>query len=401
MSDGLKQRGRLVVCCLLTAFALTSCSESITNPDTPGSGLLTRDVIIRDTVLFAISDTSFLQRIPADGLASPLRQNFVGRTGNYKAYAAIRFTLGSPIDTLDILSAKITLRLVSWRGDSAGLLGFNVHSINTSWAEGTLTWPTADSTNFYDPVVKGTYSSTVGADTQYISVDIDTAMVASWFRSNTTTNNGIILVPTSNASLIRGFHAFGFDSSDFQPKLNVVARGANVPVSDTTRLRFESQIGQDTYVADVFPFPLDPQHLVTQAGIAYRSRLRFDVSHIPRGAIINSAELQLQRNPMITNVSKFTADPAPVVHALFTNDSTNFEAFSSPGALKSGTANTFTFDVRRQAQIWEGGINHGLLLRQSSANEFGTLDLFGFYSSNATDPALRPRILIKYSVFQN
>ncbi|MBX2991839.1 MAG: DNRLRE domain-containing protein [Bacteroidetes bacterium] len=401
MSDGLKQRGRLMVCCLLTALALTSCSESITNPDTPGSGLLTRDVIIRDTVLYATSDTSFLQRIPPDGLFTVLRQNLVGKSGNYKAYAAMRFTLGSPIDTLDILSAKITLRLVSWRGDSAGLLAFNVHRVNTSWSEATLTWPTADSTNFYDAAIKGSYSGTVGPDTQYIAVDIDTAMVASWFRSNTTTNNGIILVPTSNTSLIRGFHAFGFDSSDFQPKLEVVARGANVPVSDTTRLRFESQIGQDTYVADIDPFPLDPQHLVTQAGIAYRSRLRFDVSEIPRGAIINSAELQLQRNPLITNVSKFTSDPAPVVHALLTDDSTNFEAFSSPGALKSGTANTFTFDVRRQVQIWEGGTNYGLLLRQPSVNEFGTLDLFGFYSSNVTDQALRPRILIKYSVFQN
>ena len=138
-------------------------------------------------------------------------------------------------------------------------------------------------------------------------------------------------------------------------------------------------------------------HLYTQAGVAYRSSLKFDVSSLPRGAIVNTAELLLVSDPAITKISKFTANPQPTVHAR-TADSSKYQATGSTGTISSGT--TYAFDVRLQMQQWVGGYNYGLLLRQPNVNEFGTLDLFGFYSSEAANASVRPRIKVKYAVFQ-
>lgn len=400
MTDEMKIVMKGILCCLIIATVFAACSESITNPSTPGSGLLNRDVVIKNDTLRVANDTTFLQRIVTDGiLLSPLRQDLIGKDGAYRAYTAIRFSVVNARDSINVLSAKLILRLVTWRGDSSGTFAFNVHQINSgaSWTEATLKWTQADSTGFYDAGTKGQYSGTIGPDTQVISVPIDTAMVRRWFATNTTTNNGILLVPANTCSIIRGIHAFDVDSMQFQPTLQVIARKASGTVTDTTTIR----IGSDTYVADANPFPLNSQRLFTQAGIAYRSKLQFDVSRLPRGAIVNSAELLLERDPALTKTNKFTSSPQPTVHALTSTDSTSYESPFATGSLKSGTTNTFTFDVRRQVQLWENGGNYGLLLRQPSANEYGTLDVFSFYSNDATNQAFRPRIIVKYTVFQN
>ncbi len=121
------------------------------------------------------------------------------------------------------------------------------------------------------------------------------------------------------------------------------------------------------------------------------------MSSLPRGAIVNTAELLLVSDPGITKISKFTASPQPIVHAR-TADSSKYLTTGSAGTISSGT--TYSFDVRLQVQQWVGGYNYGLLLRQPNANEYGTLDLFGFYSSEAANASMHPRIKVKYAVFQ-
>lgn len=394
----MKNRGREIGICLITAGLLAACSESITNPDTPGSGLLIRDVVIRDTVVTAISDTTFLHRIAADPfLLSPLTRDLVGKDGSYKAYAAIRFSVVSPRDTITVLSATMILRLITWQGDTTGLFSFNVHSINTGWREDTLRWNQVNSPGFFDPaLIKGEYSGRLSADTEYIRVTLDTAMVREWFRTNTTANNGILLVPKPNCTMIRGIGAFDVDADTVQPSLQVIARGPNAAKNDTIMIR----IGSDSYVADADPFPLNPERILTQAGIAYRSKLLFDVSQIPRGSIISSAQLLLEGIPGANRISKFTTTPQPIVNALLSADSTNFESTFAAGSI-AGTGNSFAFDVRRQVQLWVNGHNYGLILRQPTTNELSTLDLFTFYSNNAPNPDLRPRIKLKYTVFKN
>ncbi len=399
MTDEMKNVMRGGMWCLIMATLFLACSEAIIDPKTPGSGLTNRDVVIRDTVLFAVSDTSFLTRIATDPLYDvngafvvPLQQNSVGKAGNYVARSLMKFF--PPIrDTINVLSAKLTLKFLSWRGDSAGTFAFGVHKVNVGWSQDTLKWDAVNGTGFFDPTPLNVYSSTVGPDTQTITIDLDTALVRSWYRSDIT-SNGILLAPTAATSLIRGFAAFDHDSSTYGPKLQVIARGISQgALIDTTT--FTTSI--DCYVADVNPFNVLNDHLYTQAGVAYRSSLKFDVSSLPRGAIVNTAELLLVSDPGITKISKFTASPQPIVHAR-TADSSKYLTTGSAGTISSGT--TYSFDVRLQVQQWVGGYNYGLLLRQPNANEYGTLDLFGFYSSEAANASMHPRIKVKYAVFQ-
>ncbi len=399
MTDEMKNVMRGGMWCLIMATLFLACSEAIIDPKTPGSGLTNRDVVIRDTVLFAVSDTSFLTRIATDPLYDvngafvlPLQQSSVGKAGNYIARSLMKFF--PPIrDTINVLSAKLTLKFLSWRGDSAGTFAFGIHKVNVGWSQDTLKWDAVNGTGFFDPTPLSVYTSTIGPDTQTITINLDTALVRSWYRSDIT-SSGILLAPTAASSLIRGFAAFDHDSSTYGPKLQVIARGISQgALIDTTT--FTTAI--DCYVADVSPFNMLTDHLYTQAGVAYRSSLKFDVSSLPRGAIVNTAELLLVSDPAITKISKFTANPQPTVHAR-TADSSKYQATGSTGTISSGT--TYAFDVRLQMQQWVGGYNYGLLLRQPNVNEFGTLDLFGFYSSEAANASVRPRIKVKYAVFQ-
>ncbi|MER3524557.1 MAG: hypothetical protein C4326_10975 [Ignavibacteria bacterium] len=383
----------------LCAVLMLGCSETITNPTTPGSGLLSRELVIRDTTLVAVYDSVFQLRIPPDSLLfAPTQRNLIGKNGNYTAMAALRFF--PPVrDTISVLSAKLTLRFIARYGEASGTFGFTIHKILSEWNQRTLTWPLASAPTFYEAsVVRSSYTSTTNPDTQLVTLDLDTALVREWYRSGQT-SYGVLLVPQGTSNVLRGFSAFDFDSTKFWPKLEVIATDPQRTGRFTDTTTF--QAGADTYVADVSPFTIDPQHIYTQAGIVYRSVIKFDASKLPRGAIVNSAELHLERDPAMSVLFGFSPDPTPVVHALTRADSVVFEIPFSTGALKGGSTTTFAFDIRRQAQLWVNGINNGLLLRQSLANEVNTLDLFAFYGSRAADPAKRPRVLIRYSVFQN
>lgn len=385
--------------CIFLAALAAGCSESITNPLTPGSGLVRNDVIIRDTTVVATGDSVFLLRVSPDSiLLAPTQRNLLGKFDNYTALAAIRF-YPTARDTISVLSAKLTLRMISRYGPSSGLFALNVHKILTDWDQRRLTWETANGSGFYESaVVRGRYSSTNNPDTQLVTIDLDTAMVREWYRSGQT-SYGIMLVPGAASTVMRGFHAFDYDSTKFWPKLEVIATDANRTgrFLDTTSL----QIGADSYVANADPFPLHPERIYTQAGVFYRSILKFDVSALPRGAVITAAELLLEKDASLSKLQPFSPDPTPVVHAIARLDTLAFESLFSSGALKGSSTTTYAFNVRRQVQVWVNGFNRGLLLRQNLSNEINTLDLFVFYGSRSSDPTKRPRINITYTVFKN
>lgn len=386
-----------VVSCVVLANLLISCSEGITNPLTPGSGLFQNDVVILSDTLHAISSTTFRQRIAPDNrFFSPIPMNFVGTDSNITAYALVRWVPPSR-DTITVLSATVTLRFLSWRGNATGTFGFTAHKVNTAWSQLSVTWDTVQTTNFFESTLeRGRYEGTLQSDTLVVTFSLDTALVRQWHRSDIATY-GILLKPTSSTTrLLRGFQAFidGDTSVKFQPELKVIARNATGTVIDTAKYA----AGLDTYVANASSFDVLPDHVYSHGGIAYRSVLKFDLGNIPRGAVINSAELQLDLDPALSKLSRFTSLQKPSVHALTGTDSTLFETIVALGSIKTGT--TYAFDIRHQVQLWVGGRNYGLLLRQADDNEFGGLDLFAFFNQNAANPALRPRIHVKYTLFQ-
>jgi len=388
---------------LATAVVLTvsSCSDEPTEANSIVATLPLTNFLVRDTTIQAASGRAFRQYVPMNGSI-----NLLGRNGSFLAYSTFSFAPAKfpPRDTIQVVSAKLTLHALTWYGEPTSTFAFTAHRITRSWSSNGLTWDSVQA-GFYEDQVRGSFSTTAGPDTQAIVVNLDTAMVREWFQtstSTTTTKYGFILIPTSaTQSLLRGLIAYGtIDSVNYLPTLEVIA----VNVAGTTRDTSIFNSGIDTFVGNIDPPLSDPGLLYQQAGIAYRSTLHFDLTGIPRGAIINSAELLLERDPVTSRLNKFVRDTVVSPHLLLDPvDSTNFDAEDgeSFGRRKPGTINTFSFNIRRHVQSWLRGPNNGLLLRTTLTSEYNTADLYTFFSPAAANTAVRPRLKVVYSVERN
>jgi hypothetical protein len=193
-------------------------------------------------------------------------------------------------------------------------------------------------------------------------------------------------------------NAFYSDSIKHYPTLRVIARGINTSTPDTSTYIY----GFDTFVGNVTSLTNDPELMYLQAGVAYRSRIQFDLTSIPKGAIINEAQLTLVENSAANKLTKFSGEKIIAGHLLVSaTDTTRFESFGELGKISS--TNIYTMKIRHAAQGWVRGtaFNHGLLLRNISSNEFSSFDLYTFYNQTAADSTRRPRLKIVYTIEKN
>lgn len=402
MVDGKRSRmqwvGLWIAAGLVTAAS--SCSDEPTALNSVGTQLLRTRVVVKDTTLGATASSSFRQPVSMDG-----NVNLLGRSGNHVAYALVQFTssLLPHRDTVNVLSAELIFRAVTWFGDSTATFGFTVHKITEGWNEASFQWDSLSlKPNFYESASRGTFSGVVQSDTQTITVPIDTGMVREWLQPRTITQYGVILIPTAGTNVVRGLNAFYFntepDSIKYYPTLRVIARGINTSTPDTSTYIY----GFDTFVGNVTSLTNDPELMYLQAGVAYRSRIQFDLTSIPKGAIINEAQLTLVENSAANKLTKFSGEKTIAGHLLVSaTDTTRFESFGELGKISS--ANIYTMKIRHAAQGWVRGtaFNHGLLLRNISSNEFSSFDLYTFYNQTAADSTRRPRLKIIYTMAKN
>jgi hypothetical protein len=385
----------------LVAGLMSSCSDDPSALNSVGTQLLRTKVTVRTDTLRSISSSSQRQYVSMDG-----RTNLLGRSGGYTAYTLVQFypAFFAQRDTVQVLSASLSLRAVTWFGDSSAQFGFNAYEINRSWGQTTFTWDSLTGLNNSTPSSE-TYSGTVARDTEWINIQLDTAMVRRWLQPLTiSTNYGLILIPTPNTNVVRGFHSFDFDSVSFYPKLTVIARNVAGTVTDTTSYQAFGQ-GQDTFVGNIDNLNTNPELIYAQSGVSYRGFLKFDLSAIPRGAIINSAELTLKLSPATSRLNKFLSDTAIAAHSVLSaTDNSKFEAQGSRGTGNWPNGINFVFpDLRRQAQYWirDVSLNNGLLFRTVNQSEFSSFDLFTFYNQTAQDSTMRPQLIVKYTVESN
>lgn len=323
--------------------------------------------------------------------------NLVGRSPEgHEAYALLQFPSSqfSQRDTINVLSAQLTLHAATWFGDSSGTLNLKVHKILRSWSPFSITWDTLQSDGFFeDAIVRGEFNGGITADTEDVSIALDTAMVRQWLQPDDFTQYGILLKPEMGSTVIRGFTGFGTDSTKYDPKITVVARNIAGTITDTT----EYSLGSDTFAGNIDDLGLGSDRIATQAGVVYRTKIMFDASAIPTGAIINKADLILTPVLSATKISKFSADTLLATHVLTT--ATADSSFEFTGSIAvPGAGSTLTFDMRHAAQLWVNGTNNGVILRSSTQSEFSTLDLHVFYGPTAVDPAVRPLVRVLYTV---
>ncbi len=378
---------RGIIALSVTLTLLSGCSDELSQETALGTSFALTDVTIYDTTLAATGSSTFKQFLPMNG-----RVNLLGKYQGYEARMLMLFysAFFPNTDTLEVLSARLTLRAETWFGDSTGTVAFTAHKVTSLWNPNFARW---DSLPQYETTVRGQYSGFITSDSQKISFALDTALVRDWLRGAVLTQYGLILLPSATASTIRGFNPFDWDSTSHFPTLEVFTRSFGSQVLDT--LTFN--LGIDTFVGNNDGPVSNPGLLFTQSGIVYRSRLHFDVSFIPFGATVVSASMVLTQDPATTHLNRFRGDSLTVAHlSVSATDSAIFEA---QGSLASITAsNTYTFNVRHIVQSWAVGTNHGLILRNSNLSEFSSFDLATFHNQLAADSTLRPKLLVKYSV---
>jgi hypothetical protein len=381
----------------------TGCSEDPTEAnslvaDLPLPGLTTKDTTLRAVAAFSVRFYT-----PMDGVV-----NLVGRAGSYSAITIVQFTQSMfPLrDTVAVYSARLTFRAISWYGTKGAPFGFTVYRVNQAWSPVTLTWDSLQAGSFYDATTqRGSYSETLTADTEAITVDLDTSMVRQWFATpttSTTTQFGIALVPSiSTQNAVRGLVEFGIsDSTSYAPTLQVIAGSPTGQARDTSSYN----LGIDTFVGTDDHSTAPSSVLYVQSGVNYRSGVRFDLSTIPRGAIVNSATLYLDRDPATSRISAFVSDTALAAHIIL--DTVDLRLIEPEDATTFGrritsSATTFAFNVRRAAQSWIRGPNYGIMIRVPGASEFSSANLYTFYSPSASSPSVRPRLKLVYSLKSN
>jgi hypothetical protein len=381
----------------LLASALSGCSDEPTAANALVAALPLINLSVRDTTIVATGSSTYRQYVRTNGAV-----NLIGRSGNYTAMALIQFSTASfpARDTALVFGANLTLRFETWYGDSTGQFSFNIYRISVPWNESTVTWDTVQAPGFYEQyVTRGTHSAGAGKDTQSVTIPLDTAMVRQWLATATSTTNtkyGILLVPTSGCSIIRGFNEYGYppDSTGYFPTLQIIAGSPNGTPRDTTAYA----IAFDSWVGNIENLATNPQLIYIQSGVDYRSTLSFDVSFIPRGAVVNSANLLLTSDPATTRITRFTADSSfQLATTLSGSDRTIQDLATVPGVRRPGTLLTYSADMIRPVQIWNRAPNYGVTLKPNVFSDPVSFQLLTFFNEKAP-PALRPRLKLKYSV---
>jgi len=382
----------------ILASAFTGCSDEPTAANAPIVALPLTNLAVHDTTIVATGSSTFRQRI-----ATNISVNLIGRSRNYTAIALIQFSPSylPARDTALVFSANLTLRFETWFGDSAGQFSFNIYRVSIPWGESTVTWDTVQAPGFYEQyTVRGSYSGGAGKDTQTVTIPLDTAMVRQWLATPTSTtysNDGIILVPTAGCSIIRGFNEYGYpttDSTSYFPTVTIIAGSPSGNPVDTASYT----IASDTWTGNIDNLATNPQLIYLQSGVNYRSALSFDVSLVPRGAVINSASLLLTGDPATTRVDRFASDSSfTLATALSPSDRTSVDVYAVTSVRQPGTLLTYTIDMTRPVQIWNKQANYGVTLTPNVSYSAVSFELLTFFNEKAP-PALRPRLKIKYSI---
>jgi hypothetical protein len=399
----LKIRGRALTLAAVAAgtvlaSALSGCSDEPNAANAPLVALPLTNLLVRDTTIVATGSSTYRQFIPTNGSV-----NLIGRSGNYTAMALIQFSTAyfPARDTALVFGASLTLRFETWSGDSSGQFSFNIYRISLPWGESSVTWDTVQAPGFYEQyITRGSYTGGAGPDTQSVTIPLDTAMVRQWLATPTSTTHtayGILLVPTSGCSIIRGFNEYGYptaDSTGYFPRLQIIAGSPSGSPRDTALYTASF----DTWVGNIENLATNPQLIYIQSGVDYRSTLSFDVSFIPRGAVINSADLLLTNDPATTRITRFTAGSTfQLATTLSPSDRTIQDLYSVTGVKRAGTLLTYTADMTRPVQLWNRSPNYGVTLKPNIFEETISFHLLTFFNEKAP-PALRPRLKLKYSV---
>ena len=367
----------------------TACTDE---PSDLGSALLAPDEIIilsTDSDSMMQTSSTTLTQVP---LGSSNRLH-AGRHANLEASFLIRYTFAFPDsikqdlidDSLNVTSARITLNKVYTYGDTSGILDLVIEKVLSSWS----------SAGFIADSLTTLQTTPVAVDSLIItdtitSFKFDNALALEWMKiaaePSSGSNWGLYIKPGTAANKVFGYQAL-IASAEGIPRLQIVLEKPGVYV-DTF---YYNPLSDISVLKNIAPYP-SGEYMTVQAGLKIMSWLYFDISSLPEYAVINKAELSLISDTTLNIIGDLNNKVVTYVPG----DTTNLDSIASVTVNLTKTGNTFTGNITSMVQDWlVRRDNRGLVI--TTSNELNGLERFVFWNSIASNPALKPRLVITYT----
>ena len=392
----MKNKLASVILLLISIAFFVSCQDE---PSSIGVELISGDLIVVKTFDSGIDtvsqSSSYFKNVITLGSSTWI---LLGKYQDIEASTLLKFIFGFS-DSLrtDVIDGKINV-LDSWivlrdrytYGDTLASMEFTTHKVNSAWS---FTQFTIDSLTKLQYENEDLGSNLIATDTNY-TFNLNESLVLSWMKNsadNTLESNyGIYLKPKEMSGKVSGFQALTALSSE-AAKLFVVIEKAGV-YTDT----INGFIIGDLSLVDG-DVPNLPQGLIgTQSGVAVNSKLNFDLSGLPKGLVVNNAELILTKDTLNSVQGTIFINTLRASYLRY-NDSLNTQGSA---IVLTFSDNQYTGNITSFLRNWIiTGENNGLLLQ--SGNQFDGLELFAIYGSDAADLSLRPRLKVTYTIKEN
>lgn len=376
---------------IIISFSLFNCADP---PKSIGLGLLDSDLInvvkinSKDDSLYQTS--SYYKKQVQLGTAERL---LLGKKHNVEASLLLQFNFNLPDsikedllnNNLNVISANIEMSQNYLFGDSLAAFDFTTHKINSDWSINF----DADSLPFLDYDIEDVAAGKLINDS-VTSFNISNQLIQSWLLAaadeNIPRDKGIYLKPTGETDKVRGYQALTITFSN----LPVIRVGIEKPGVYTDTLTFNINVDVGVVKGDI-PVISD-ENILVQGGLVINSRLFFDISKIPRTAVINNAELVLTID---STESVLGPDAIQLLQAVYLLDSTNTDSLSVLVSTLSSSEGKLQSNITSFVYRWFTDANHGLILRVFE--QLNTLELFSIRGSSAIDPSVKPYLEITYT----
>ncbi|MCX8011471.1 MAG: DNRLRE domain-containing protein [Ignavibacteria bacterium] len=390
---------KLLLVTLLLLF--TSCSDE---PNSTGFNLLNPNDLIELNKLDSQTDSLFQisslqKRIVNLGGGTRL---LVGHYKNLEASTLIRFNFGLSDsiknallkDSLSIISAKLLL-YPTYKFDTLGnSFQLNVYEIQTWWGSDSFTSDSLNSSHFRYSV-ENIESNFNDSDT-LVTCNLNANKVLSWLKAAADTSladhPGIYLKSdVSKTNFIRGFRALVQDLNLNVTTLQVIySKGTT-----TDTLKFIPSA--DVYVVkEKYQNNFDSKFIYLQSSLNYVSKLYFDISKLPKNAIINSASLELNLSKDKSILGSPATYDSIFVLKLIDSSKPSYDSLNNFVVTHVSTG-LYKTDITRYVQGWVNGeSNQGMLLNIYDPN--GGLELLAFDGSTSDNFVKRPKLKIYYSI---
>lgn len=391
--NSLLKRLSLLSSSLLLILTQISCSDT---PSSLGTNLLNQDLI--NIRYLNSEEDSLFQTYGIYRQILPLSNAdrlLLGKKDNAEASILIKFliNLNDSIITqfrnnqLNVMDAYVDFTKNYSFGDSLAAFDFTVHKILNSWSTGF----TADSLPLLlfdanDISFNKTFSDSL------IRFKFDNTVAFNWLKahadSDFAANKGLYLKSTLSTNKIIGFQAL----STLDVPLPYFYAVIEKPGVYRDTLKFFPSVDLSVITGSIADVGID--NFPIQSGINSMAKIYFDLSILPKNAVVNNAQLTLTIDTLksITG-SNFSNS----LRLNYLTDSAKIEIDSTSIIFMSRNGNTFTAAITAYIQLIFIKKNfQGFLI--SSSDKLNGMELFAIKGSNAVNFNERPKLEIIYTL---